>query len=48
MANKRGRKSVYETHIQPHLEDIKKAVSAGATIPEIAKALDVAESTLSK
>lgn len=48
MANKRGRKSVYETHIQPHLDDIKKAVSAGATISEIAKALDVAESTLNK
>lgn len=48
MGNKRGRKSIYETMIEPHLEEIKKAVSAGATIPEIAKSLGVAESTLNK
>lgn len=48
MANKRGRKSVYETMIQPHLEEIKKAVSTGATISEVAAALNVSESTLNK
>ena len=48
MGNKRGRKSVYESAIQPHLDEIKKAVSAGATIPEIAVALNVSESTLNK
>ena len=48
MASKRGRKSIYETAIAPHIEDIKKAVSAGATIAEIAAALKVSESTLNK
>lgn len=48
MGNKRGRKSVYQSVIEPHLDDIKKAVSAGATISEIAKSLGVAESTLNK
>ena len=48
MAEKRGRKSIYETDIKPHIEDIRKAVSAGATIKEVAKALGVAESTLNK
>lgn len=48
MGNKRGRKSIYETMIEPHLDEIKKAVSAGATVAEIAKSLGVAESTLNK
>ena len=48
MAEKRGRKSIYETDIQPHLDDIRKAVSAGATIKEVATALGIAESTLNK
>lgn len=48
MAEKRGRKSIYETDIKPHLDDIRKAVSAGATIKEVAKALGIAESTLNK
>ena len=48
MGNKRGRKSIYESVIEPHLEEIKKAVSAGATIPEIASSLGISESTLNK
>lgn len=45
---KRGRKTVYDTKIAPHLETIRKAVEQGATVSEIAKALDIAESTLYK
>ena len=48
MANKCGRKSVYDSVIKPHLEDIKNAVSAGATIAEVAAALNIAVSTLNK
>lgn len=48
MAAKRGRRSKYETEIQPHLEEIEKAVKNGATIAEIAKAIGIAESTLYK
>lgn len=43
-----GRKSKYDTHIAPHLDEIKKAVKGGATITEIAAALEIAESTLHK
>lgn len=45
---KRGRKSAYDTHIAPHLDKIKEWVKAGATVKEIAKALNIAESTLHK
>jgi AcrR family transcriptional regulator len=45
---KAGRKSKYETHIAPHLEQIRNAVKGGATVKEIADALGVAESTLNK
>ena len=45
---KRGRKSAYDTIIAPHLAEIKAAVKAGATVEEIAKALNIAESTLYK
>lgn len=45
---KAGRKSKYDTHIAPHLEQIKTAVKNGATIKEIADALGIAESTLNK
>lgn len=45
---KRGRKSAYDTHIAPHIDTIREAVKAGATVKEIAKALNVAESTLHK
>lgn len=43
-----GRKSKYDTHIAPHLEQIRTAVKNGATVKEIAYALGVAESTLNK
>ena len=45
---KTGRKSIYETAIAPHLEEIKKGVENGATVKEIAEALGIAESTLYK
>lgn len=48
MAEKRGRKSIYDTAIAPHLEEIRKGVQAGATAKEIANALGIAESTLHK
>jgi AcrR family transcriptional regulator len=43
-----GRKSIYETQIKPHLDEIRRAIENGATVAEIAAALDVAESTLYK
>lgn len=48
MAEKRGRKSKYETDVLPYIEDIKKAVQTGATLDEIAAALGIAKSTLCK
>lgn len=45
---KRGRKSAYDTHIAPHLDEIREAARAGATLDEIASALNIAKSTLSK
>ena len=48
MANKRGRKSKYDECVQPHIENIKKAVQAGATLEEIADGLGIAKSTLCK
>lgn len=43
-----ARPSKYETDIKPYLSDIKKAVEAGATVEEIAKAFDISESTIYK
>lgn len=43
-----GRPSRYETEIKPHIEDIRKAVEAGATVEEIAVAFGIAVSTLHK
>lgn len=48
MDGKRGRKSIYDTKILPHLEDIKNAIASGATDQEIADGLGIAKSTLSK
>jgi AcrR family transcriptional regulator len=45
---KRGRKSAYDTIIAPHLNEIKDAVKNGATVEEIAKSLNISESTLYK
>lgn len=41
-----GRPSRYEKEIQPHIEEIRKAVAAGATVEEVAKAFGIAISTL--
>lgn len=46
MANNRGRKSKYETDVLPYIDDIKKAVQAGATLEEVAEGLGIAKSTL--
>lgn len=43
---KRGRKSKYDEFVAPHLEQIKKAVSAGATDAEIADSIGISVSTL--
>ena len=43
-----GRTSKYETDVKPHIEEIKKAVQAGATVEEVAKALGIATGTLYK
>lgn len=43
-----GRPSRYDTDIKPHLDEIRKAVEAGATVEEIAKAFNIAVSTLHK
>ena len=45
---KTGRKSKYDAEIKPHLAEIEKAVKNGATITEIATALNIAESTIYK
>lgn len=43
-----ARPSKYDTEIKPHIEEIKKAVEAGATVAEISRAFGIAESTLYK
>lgn len=43
-----GRPSVYDTQIKPHLDEIRNAVQAGATVSEIALALGLSESTIYK
>lgn len=43
-----GRPSKYDTEIKPYIEDIKKAVEAGATVEEIANAFGINKSTLYK
>ena len=44
----RGRKSVYDTHILPRLDDIRKWRKTGATIENMAAALDVSKTTFCK
>ena len=44
MKNKRGRKSMYESHVQPYLEKIKEWITEGATEKEIAKSLGISVS----
>lgn len=41
-----GRPSKYETDVKPHLDEVRKAVEAGATNEEVAKALGINVSTL--
>lgn len=43
-----ARPSKYDTEIKPHLKEIKEAVQNGATVEEIAKAFNIAVSTLHK
>jgi len=45
---RRGRKNIYETHIAPRLEDIRKWRKTGATIENMAAALDVSKTTFCK
>jgi ACT domain-containing protein len=48
MAEKRGRKSVYETHIEPRLKEIERWRKVGATVENICDALGVSKSTFCK
>ena len=48
MANKRGRKTVYETHIAPRLKDIEKWRAVGATVENMCDALGVSKTTFHK
>lgn len=48
MAEKRGRKTVYETHIAPRLDDIKKWRAKGATVENMCAALGVSKTTFHK
>lgn len=43
-----GRPSKYDEVIKPHIAEIRKAVEAGATVEEIAKAFGLAISTIHK
>lgn len=43
-----GRPSKYDREIKPYIDDIRKAVEAGATDEEIAEAFGIAKSTLYK
>lgn len=48
MAEKRGRKTVYDTHIAPRLADIKKWREAGATVEKMCDVLGVSKTTFHK
>ena len=48
MAEKRGRKTVYETHIAPRLKDIEKWRKIGATVENMCAALGVSKTTFHK
>ena len=43
-----ARPSKYEKEVKPHLEEIKQAVEAGATVAEIADAFGISESSIYK
>lgn len=48
MTEKRGRKSVYDTHIKPRLDDIRRWRTGGATIETICDVLGVSKTTFCK
>ena len=48
MAEKRGRKSIYDEKIAPRLKDIRKWRKVGATVENMADALDVSKTTFHK
>ena len=48
MAEKRGRKTVYETHIAPRLKDIEKWRKVGASVENMCAALGVSKTTFHK
>ena len=48
MAEKRGRKTVYDTHIAPRLGDIQKWRKVGATVENMCAALGVSKTTFHK
>lgn len=45
MAEKRGRKGLYETHIKPYFEQIDKMLNDGASEEQVANALGVSYSS---
>ena len=48
MSGKRGRKSMYDTHIAPRLNDIREWRKVGATVKNMCDALEVSETTFFK
>ncbi len=48
MAEKRGRKTVYETHIAPRLDDIRNWRKVGATVENMCDVLGVSKTTFHK
>lgn len=45
MAEKRGRKGLYETHVKPHFKRIEKMLNDGASEEQVANALGVSYSS---
>ena len=43
-----ARPTKYDTQVKPHIEEIRRAVEAGATVEEIAQGLGISVSTLHK
>lgn len=48
MKEKRGRKTVYETHIAPRLDEIRKWRKIGATVENMCEVLGVSKTTFHK
>ena len=44
--SRRGRPGRYDKDVKPYLDEIRNAVKSGATVEEVAKAFDLAPSTL--